>query len=82
MKLRIDRKADALYLRLDDSKVIESEEIAPGVIVDFDSRNKVVGVEVLDVSGRAFKNKTRKRSSPSTVAPTVVREKSSKKYGK
>jgi uncharacterized protein YuzE len=82
MKLRIDRKADALYLRLDDSKVIESEEVAPGVIVDFDSRNKVVGVEVLDVSGRASKHKARKRSSLSTAVPTVVREKSSKKYGK
>jgi len=82
MKLRIDRKADALYLRLDDSKVIESEEVAPGVIVDFDSRNKVVGVEVLDVSGRASKNKVRKRSSLPTTVPTVVREKPSKKYGK
>ncbi len=59
MKLRIDRKADALYLRLDDSKIIESEEVAPGIIVDFDSRNKVVGVEVLDVSGRSPRQKGR-----------------------
>ena len=82
MKLRIDRKADALYLRLDDSKVIESEEVAPGVIVDFDSRNKVVGVEVLDVSERSFRRKGGKRSSISIPTPTVVREKPSKKYRK
>ncbi|HZA21395.1 MAG TPA: DUF2283 domain-containing protein [Dehalococcoidia bacterium] len=26
MKLKIDREADALYLALDDSKIVESEE--------------------------------------------------------
>lgn len=77
MKLRIDHKADALYLRLDDSKIIESEQVAPGVIVDFDSKNRVVGVEVLDVSERAPKDKR----SPSRAQPaTVVREKAAKKY--
>jgi uncharacterized protein YuzE len=33
--MHLDKEADALYLRLDDSKIIESEEIAPGVIVDY-----------------------------------------------
>lgn len=82
MKLRIDRKADALYLRLDDAKIIGSEEIAPGVIVDFDSRNKVVGVEVLDVSERSPKHTARKRSSASTPPPAMVRERPSNRYGK
>ena len=31
MKLKIDREADALYLTLDDSDVIESEEVSPGL---------------------------------------------------
>ncbi|HVM60080.1 MAG TPA: DUF2283 domain-containing protein [Verrucomicrobiae bacterium] len=53
MKLKIDREADALYLRFDDSRIIESEQVAPGVIVDFDSKSRVVGVEVLNVSKRA-----------------------------
>lgn len=53
MKLHVDKEADALYLRLDNSKIIESEEIAPGVIVDFDAKNRAVGVEVLYVSQRA-----------------------------
>ena len=30
MKMRYDEKADALYLRLDDSKIIESEELLGG----------------------------------------------------
>ena len=31
MKLHVDKEADALYLRLDDSKIVESEEVSPGV---------------------------------------------------
>ena len=35
MKLKVDGEADALYLRLDDSKIVESEEVSPGVVLDF-----------------------------------------------
>lgn len=78
MKLRIDKEADALYLRLDNGKIVESEQITPGVIVDFDSKNRVVGLEVLNVSQRVPKPK---RSPARTGAASLVREKPSKKYG-
>ena len=52
LKLRIDPEADALYLRLDDSEIIESEEVKPGVILDYDSEDQVVGVEMLNVYKR------------------------------
>ena len=39
-----------LYLRLDDSKIIESEEVSPGVVLDFNERNQVVGIEILNLS--------------------------------
>ncbi len=55
MKLKVDEKADALYLRLDDSKVIESEEVSPGVVLDFNQENQVVGVEILNLSKRVSK---------------------------
>lgn len=53
MKLKVDPEADALYLRLDDSRIIESEEVAPGVVLDFNEQNQVVGVEILGISKRA-----------------------------
>ncbi len=34
MKLKIDQEADALYLTLDESAVVESEGVAAGIIVD------------------------------------------------
>ncbi|MHC4443475.1 MAG: DUF2283 domain-containing protein [Planctomycetota bacterium] len=53
MKLIVDEKADALYLRLDDSKIVESQEASPGVILDFNDKDQVVGVEILRLSGRS-----------------------------
>lgn len=55
MKLRIDREADALYLTLDESAVVESEEVSPGIIVDYDAQNNVVGIEMLHLSKRTPK---------------------------
>lgn len=53
MKLKVDEKADALYLRLDESKIVESEEVSPGIVLDFNEQNQVVGVEILRLSNRA-----------------------------
>ncbi|MEP6663012.1 MAG: DUF2283 domain-containing protein [Verrucomicrobiota bacterium] len=55
MKLKVDEKADALYLRLDDSKIIESEEVSPGVVLDFNHDKQVVGVEILNLAKRVSK---------------------------
>ena len=53
MKLSIDKQADALYLRLDDSPIVESEEVSPGVVLDYNESNEVVGVEMLRLSKRS-----------------------------
>jgi uncharacterized protein YuzE len=55
MRLKVDREADALYLRLDDSAIVESQEVSPGVVLDFNGQNQVVGVEILFLSKRAPK---------------------------
>ena len=53
MKLHVDKDADALYLRLDESEIIESEEVSPGVVLDYNASNEVVGVEMLRLSKRS-----------------------------
>ncbi|MFN4034310.1 MAG: DUF2283 domain-containing protein [Fimbriimonadales bacterium] len=53
MKLKIDQEADALYLSLTDAPVEHSEEVAPGIIVDYDAHEQVVGIEILSLSKRA-----------------------------
>ena len=53
MNLRVDKEADALYLRLDESVIVESEEVAPGVVLDYNDSDEVVGVEFLYLSKRS-----------------------------
>jgi uncharacterized protein YuzE len=55
MKLKTDKENDAIYLRLDDSKIIESEEVQKGLILDFNETGDIVGVEILNVSQRTDK---------------------------
>ncbi len=57
MELKIDQHADALYLRLDEGFIVESEEVQPGIILDFDKDNRVVGVEVLNIRKRMAQEK-------------------------
>ncbi len=52
MKLKVDQKNDALYFRLDESAIVESEEVRPGVILDYDVNGNVVGIEILGLSKR------------------------------
>ncbi len=52
MRLSVDPKSDALRLSLDDSQIIE-REVVPGIILDFNAANEVVGIEVLRLSRRS-----------------------------
>ena len=57
MKLKLDDETDTLYLWLDDSAIVESEEVQPGVVLDFNAENRVVGVEMLNISKRVEREK-------------------------
>ena len=53
MKVTVDKEADALYLYLDDSRIVESKEVSPGVVLDYNESRQVVGVEMLYLSKRS-----------------------------
>jgi len=59
MRLKIDRENDALYFRLDESAIVESEEVQSGVILDFNADNEVVGIEILNLTARVAPEKLR-----------------------
>jgi len=52
MRLKVDKESDALYFRLDETSIVESEEVQPGVVLDFNAEGKVVGIEILNLSDR------------------------------
>ncbi len=41
---------DMLYIKLATGVSTESEEVAPGIVLDFDERNQVIGIEIEDAS--------------------------------
>lgn len=52
MRMRVDKEADSLYIRFDDSKIVEAEEVSDGIILDFDADGRVVGLQMLGVRQR------------------------------
>ncbi len=52
MRLKISKDDDALYFRLDESSIVESEEVQPGIVLDLNAEGKVVGIEILNLSQR------------------------------
>jgi uncharacterized protein YuzE len=52
MRVRVDHKADAVYLNLTDHEIVDSEEVADGIVVDYDAEGRIVGLEILDASRR------------------------------
>ena len=53
MKIEVDKDADALYLHLDDSEIVMTQEVGPGVVLDYNEENQIVGLEVLNLSKRS-----------------------------
>jgi uncharacterized protein YuzE len=47
-----DKATDAAYFLFKDTKVVDSETIFPGVILDYDDNDDVVGIEILSVRKR------------------------------
>ena len=52
MKTKLDNEADALYIRFDEAKIVELEEVSDGIVLDFDAASRVVGLEMLGVRRR------------------------------
>ena len=48
MKTNDDKEANALDVRLSEGKIAETEELRPGLIVDFDAKGRIAGFEMLD----------------------------------
>lgn len=55
-----DPEADAMFVWFggEGTKSVETEEIAPGIMLDFDEQGDVMGIEVLYVSQRAARRQT------------------------
>ena len=55
MRIHHDAAADALYVRFAETPVVDSEEVRPGIVVDYDVDGRIVAVEILDAAERVAK---------------------------
>ncbi|NUM82338.1 DUF2283 domain-containing protein [bacterium] len=46
MKVNFYPETDSLYLDLSEKTSADSQEIAPGVVVDFDAQGNIVGIDI------------------------------------
>ena len=52
MRVKVDMKSDALYFRLCEDEIEDSEEVSSGIIIDYNKEGKVVGIEILGIKDR------------------------------
>ena len=52
MRVKVDMESDALYFRLSEDPIVNSEEVSPGIIVDYNASGKVIGIEILEIKVR------------------------------
>jgi uncharacterized protein YuzE len=50
MKLHYDPETDSLYIDLCEKTSVDSEEVAPGIVIDFDETGNAVGIDIENAS--------------------------------
>ncbi len=58
VKVQYDPQVDVLRIRFKNAPIEESDEVEPGVILDYDETGNVVGIELLDASALVRKPAT------------------------
>ena len=54
MKVEYDREADILYIRVKDSKIVDTRMLGEDVYVDVDKNDDFVGIEIWKASKNAI----------------------------
>ena len=52
MRLQYDRETDSLYIHLSERPGTDAEEVADGVVLDFDKDGALVGIDIQHASER------------------------------
>jgi len=50
MKVSYDPKHDVLYLKFSDAKIVDTVEVAEGILIDYGENGEIVGIEIINAS--------------------------------
>jgi uncharacterized protein YuzE len=48
IRIRYDADANAAYMRLSESRIVDSAEVSPNLVLDYNAEGHIVGIELLD----------------------------------
>lgn len=60
-------ETDMLYIELADRVSTESEELAPGIVLDYDQDNQVIGIELDHATQRTSLSEIKLTTFPTAV---------------
>ncbi len=46
MKFNYYKDTDSLYIDLSEKKSVDSKEVSPGIVLDFDAKGNLVGIDI------------------------------------
>ena len=70
MRFHYDKKSDSLYIRFNEKRYFESDEVKEGIVFDYDKNGKIVGIEVLEASKKfpeEFNSSISRRDIPVSI---------------
>lgn len=76
-KITYDKEADAMYMHLKKGKIKQTKGVSNLVFVDMDSKNRPLGIEILNVSYRFGKTKKENSKNSLTSIPVEILSKTS-----
>jgi uncharacterized protein YuzE len=72
MDISHDGVADAIYIRFSREPVYDSDEVASGIIVDYNNAGEILGIEVLNFSKRSIDLNRIILLNPDELVPAIV----------
>jgi uncharacterized protein YuzE len=48
--MHYSQDADAIYIRLKEDRIHNTDEVTPDIIMDYDDKGNVIGIEILSAS--------------------------------
>ena len=67
MNIKYHVETDMLYIELADGVSTESEEVAPGIVLDYDQDNRVIGIELDHATERTSLSEIKLTTFPTAV---------------
>ncbi len=69
MKIAYDREHDSLYIDLVTRPSVESREVSPGFVLDYDAEGNIVGIDIDHASRRVDLHELTLRGFPRDPPP-------------